>query len=126
MLTPAVRLVGRACAQHGTAASTRPRFGASVDHGCHGCARCAGLDIVGFYVLCPAAAFAGAAGALAALAAAACKELSAARGLPSLLLLHMDSVTGALALREAGPGQLRPAELRVAGVADQMATLQSR
>lgn len=84
------------------------------------------MDIVGFYVLCPAAAFAGAAGALAALAAAASKELSGARDLPSLLLLHLDSVLGALTLREASFGQLRPAELRVAGMADQIVTLQSR
>lgn len=77
-------------------------------------------------MLCPAAAFAGAAGALAALAAVACKELPGARALPSLLLLHLDSVSGALTLREAGFGQLRPAELRVAGVTDQLVTLQSR
>ncbi|KAL4424038.1 hypothetical protein ABPG75_001339 [Micractinium tetrahymenae] len=85
-----------------------------------------GLDIVGFYVLCPAAAFVGAAAALAGLVCAASKELSGARDLPSLLVLHMDSVTGALTLREAGFGQLRPADVKLAGVADQMVTLQSR
>ncbi len=83
----------------------------------------AGLDVVGLYVLCPGAAFAGAASQLAALADAAAKELSSR--LPSLLLLHIDSVSGALSLREAAFG-LRPAELKVVPLADQMVQLQSR
>lgn len=89
----------------------------------------AGLDVVGFFVLCPAAAFTGAAGALAALASAASKEL--AGGLPSLLVLHIDSVTGALTLREAAGGSgsgsgLRPCDLKLSAVLDQMVQLQSR
>ncbi|PRW61426.1 odr-4-like protein [Chlorella sorokiniana] len=82
-----------------------------------------GLDVVGLYVLCSGAAFAGATSQLAALADAAAKELSSR--LPSLLLLHIDSVSGALTLREAAFG-LRPAELKVAPLADQMVQLQSR
>lgn len=78
---------------------------------------------MGLYVLCPGAAFAGAATQLAALADAAAKELSSR--LPSLLLVHIDSVSGALTLREAAFG-LRPAELKVAPLADQMVQLQSR
>lgn len=74
-------------------------------------------------MLCPGAAFAGAASQLAALADAAAKELSSR--LPSLLLLHIDSVSGALSLREAAFG-LRPAELKVVPLADQMVQLQSR
>ncbi len=86
----------------------------------------AGLDVVGLYVLCPAAAFAGASGLLAALAGQAAKELTAR--LPSLLLLHIDSVSGALTLREAGGsgGGLRPCELKVAPLMDQMVQLHSR
>ena len=84
--------------------------------------------MVGFYVLCPAAAFAGAAGLLAALVGQAAKELGG--GLPSLLVLHMDSVTGALSLREAGGAggaSLRPCELKAAGgLLNQMVQLQSR
>lgn len=78
---------------------------------------------MGLYVLCPGAAFAGATSQLAALADAAAKELSSR--LPSLLLLHIDSVSGALTLREAAFG-LRPAELKVAPLSDQMVQLQSR
>jgi len=80
-------------------------------------------------VFCPAASFSGAAGQLAALAGAAAKELSG--GLPSLFVLHVDSVSGALALRETptsgSGGSLRPCEVKVAaGVVEQMVQLQSR
>lgn len=89
----------------------------------------AGLDVVGFYLLCPSAAFAGGAGAVSYLAEAAGKEGLAA-GLPSLLLLHMDSVSGAMALRELPAGLRgaapRPAELRTAPVLDQLVTVTSR
>ncbi|PSC73285.1 odr-4-like protein isoform X1 [Micractinium conductrix] len=88
-----------------------------------------GLDVVGFYLLCPSAAFAGGAGAVSYLAEAAGKEGLAA-GLPSLLLLHMDSVSGAMALRELPAGLRgaapRPAELRTAPVLDQLVTVTSR
>lgn len=84
----------------------------------------AGLDVVGLYLLCPAPAFAASATQLAALAEAAAKELSGR--LPSLLVLHIDSVSGGLALREAAVRELRPAELKVAPLLDQLVMLQSR
>lgn len=88
----------------------------------------AGLDVVGFYLLCPAAAFAAAAAPLTALAAHAGRELSGR--LSSLLLLHIDSVSGELSLRDGGPGAgtaaLRPCELKLAKLLDQMVLLQSR
>ncbi|KAI3432265.1 hypothetical protein D9Q98_003825 [Chlorella vulgaris] len=87
-----------------------------------------GLDVVGFYLLCPAAAFAAAAAPLTALAAHAGRELSGR--LSSLLLLHIDSVSGELSLRDGGPGAgtaaLRPCELKLAKLLDQMVLLQSR
>lgn len=92
--------------------------------GLHGHPLHAGLDVVGLYVVCPAAAFAAAGPLLASLAEAAAKELSGR--LPSLLVLHVDAVTGAVAAREAGPGSLRPAEHKAAPLLDQMVQLQSR
>lgn len=80
--------------------------------------------MVGLYVLCPAAAFAAAAAQLAALAEAAAKELSGR--LPSLLVLHVDATSGALAAREGAVRELRPAELKTAPLLDQLVLLQAR
>lgn len=80
---------------------------------------------MGFYVLCPATAFAGTTALLSALVGQAARELSGR--LPTMLVLHIDSISGALSLREvAAGGSLRPCEFKLAGLLDQMVQLQCR
>ena len=84
-----------------------------------------GLDVLGLYVLCSGAEFVQASGMLSALLTQTARELNSV--LPSMLVLHIDSVSAKVSARETAPGgSLRPLELRAADVVDQMVQLQSR